>query len=75
MLRARKINFYILERITGLEAAEEGESEQARSERLLELVCGDKVIGGTVTLSTIKWFLWKGNGDPVIYYRKRGLVK
>ncbi|KAI5805002.1 hypothetical protein EDC01DRAFT_757670 [Geopyxis carbonaria] len=76
MLRAKKIMAYIAEHLqppfmTNHGPEFSGEGEQPKAEDWLELVCHDQIVPITMTLSTMRSYLWKTGGDVVLYYRRK----
>ncbi|KAI9803378.1 MAG: hypothetical protein M1833_000896 [Piccolia ochrophora] len=73
MLRARKILAYVAERME----AQPGQppSSTMKPEDYLELYCQNQLLPPTITLSTLRAYVWKGGGDVMLYYKSNGTVK
>lgn len=41
----------------------------------LEVLCGDVLLPGSMTLGTVRAFYWKGGGDVVLQYRVKGATE
>ncbi|KAK9722920.1 hypothetical protein K7432_002305 [Basidiobolus ranarum] len=76
MLRVRKLLTYIVEKLEldqptthsyGYE--QQGSDPHIKPERWIELCCHDQVLPPTITLATIRAFIWKLGGDVLITYR------
>ncbi|KAF8533140.1 hypothetical protein BDD12DRAFT_866837 [Trichophaea hybrida] len=77
MLRAKKIIGYVAEHlqlpfmsVSFSPELNDGE-ETPRYEDWLELVCNNQVVAPTMTLATMRSYIWKTGGDVVLYYRKK----
>ncbi|KAL9608344.1 MAG: hypothetical protein Q9167_006816 [Letrouitia subvulpina] len=70
MLRAKKILFYVAER---LEPPHELQGpDSLKPEEYLELYCQNQLVSPTTTLATLKAYVWKTVGDVVLYYKSNG---
>ena len=65
MLRARKVMDYLVDKF------DKNLIPDGPPETWLELLCQDKVLTPTMTLSTIRTRIWRSGGDVVIKYRKK----
>ncbi|KZF19341.1 WD repeat protein-like protein [Xylona heveae TC161] len=70
MLRARKILGYVAERIEP--QPEKPDPDALKPEEYLELYCQNQVVLPTMTLATLRTYVWKGGGDIVLYYKANG---
>ena len=75
MLRAKKILAYVSERIEPAQPTlVEGEEleDVLRPEEYLELLCQGQVVPPSMTLATLRAYVWKTGGDVLLYYRSNG---
>ncbi|PSR97340.1 WD repeat protein-like protein [Coniella lustricola] len=81
MLRVKKILAYVAERIdpTMAPTAEGEEDNQPepdpdalKPEEYLELYCNEQLLPHSMTLATLRAYIWKGGNDVVLYYKDNG---
>jgi WD repeat-containing protein 48 len=65
VLRVRKLTQYIVDRLK----SEDEKAYHSLQPESLELLCGDTVLGPTMTLATIKQRILKASGDVPLSYR------
>lgn len=70
MLRVKKILTYVAEKIES--PPEEPDPNALKPEEYLELYCNDRLLPNTMSLATLRAYVWKGGNDVVLYYKANG---
>ncbi|KAI6248727.1 hypothetical protein HI914_02707 [Erysiphe necator] len=69
MLRVKKILAYIAERIESI--PEIPNASSMKPEEYLDLYCYDQKLPISMTLATLRTYIWKGGADVMLYYKSR----
>lgn len=77
MLRAKKVLAYVAEHLappfmnTSYVPKPKDGGDPPKPEEWLELFCHDQIVPPTMTLATIRSFVWKTGGDVTLHYRRK----
>ncbi|KAI9713174.1 MAG: hypothetical protein M1820_001159 [Bogoriella megaspora] len=70
MLRARKVLAYVAERVEP--QSEHIQPDAMKPEEYLELYCQGQLLSPTITLASIKAYIWRSSSDMVLVYKANG---
>ncbi|KAL4217901.1 WD repeat-containing protein 48 [Mactra antiquata] len=80
MIQVRKVIEHVYEKVLGQgsdagsqapnqDKCDEMEESSVVAEEKVELLCNDQVLNPNMDLRTVKHFIWKQGGDPILNYR------
>ena len=72
ILRVRKILSYVAGKLESVQGdASIPISSKRKAEEWLELVCNEQVLDVTLTLATVRVFIWKSNTDIQFHFQPK----